>query len=252
VVGQLKLKLKLKLIKGTKIMSTNESAVDKAMRLAGEAAANSANEPATEVETYQATNAGGVAVYQAPRRKTLEDLENSSTMNVDTFLKVNQFGLSVKDSEGLIDDIEVIIDMDRGVAVNECIKYGGNNAIYVKTFDGVTANTGKPWAAELAKIAQIEPKARPYPSADLTLTLAKDAIGKVKGQKEPQVILPAGKTLGHSTSTTNLGNLTSLIKDVKDAGLEGKKVRVEISSEERNKNNTTWGVLKFKLLGEAE
>lgn len=232
-------------------MSTNESAVDKAMRLAGEAAANSANnQSSTEIELHQ-TQTAGVAVYQAPRRKTLEDLENASTMDVDTFLKVNEFGLSVKDSEGLIDDIEVIIDTDRGIAVFECIKYG-NPAVYVKNFDGVTANTGKPWAAELQKIAQIDPKARPYSGADLTMTLAKDAMGKIKGNKELQVILPAGKTLGHSTSTTNLANLSAFIKDVKAAGLEGKKVLVEISSEERtNKNNNTWGVLKFKLLGEA-
>lgn len=223
---------------------TKLNSVDAAIQ-AAEQAARDNNSRNQVVEANHSGSQGGVAHYQAPRTKTIDDL-SAGGLNVDAFLKVTEHGLEIKEKKGLIESIVVDIDVASHIQVCDVVKYG-NPAQYYKTYDGVTCATGGTWQQALSKAQMADPNARPYQSADLTMTLAEDALD-VKGN----VVATKGTILGHSTSTTNKGNLKALTDEITKDGLRDAVVRVKLTSEERvNKAGNVWGVIKFELLGEA-
>lgn len=220
------------------------NAIEGAIAAAKDQAAQNRDNLPAQVQTN--TEISTAYAPAAAKLKTLDDL-GASGLNVDHFLSVTEDGLKIKDKNGLIEQILVEIDMQK-IAVFEGIKYGGNNAIYVKTYDGVNANTGGLWAAALRKAQMAEPNVRPYMGADLTMVLAEPALS-VKGE----TVADVGTVLGHSTSTTNKANLMELIDAVKAAGLSNEIVLVKVTSQPRtNKNGNNWGVLKFELVGPAD
>jgi hypothetical protein len=192
-------------------------------------------------------NAGSTAVATPgvkAKNYSLDDISTGS-MNVDEYLKVKEFGLLIGNSTKLIQSITVEIDMTE-VAVCEVCK-AGNPAQYVKTFNGVDCTTGGTWPAAVERMQRIDPKARPYKSADIPMTLVDNAVAV-----DNSVILEAGKRIGHSLSTTNRGNFQTLLKEIADAGQTNGVVQVKITAEPKsNKNGNTWGVLAFQLLEEA-
>lgn len=207
--------------------------------------AQTANVPATTAA------AGGTAVAAhtgGPVSLSMDDVVGGS-LAVDAFLKVNEDGLKIGDKPQLIETITVDIDLAQCV-VAQVIKFG-NPAVYYKTLDGMTTQgQGFTWSEAIMRAKQINPKADPYKSVDIPMTLVEDAKD-LKGN----VVVEAGTTLGHSTSTTNWANMVALLKavDAKGYSRSTDTVRVTITSERRtNKNNNVWGVLKFELLGRAD
>lgn len=214
------------------------SPIDQAIAIAKYQAANASSAPVTDVAVVNTSTA--VAMPTGGKKLTMDDLA-TGTMAVDDFLKVSQFGLLVgKDAKKPVDTFRAKIKMVEGIGYvpNLTIKFGQNPVNYVKTCDECKTANGKSWQAELERIARIDSNAKPYPAADIAMTLLQDAG-----------VLKAGQCVGHTTATTSFKHFKKLVEEVREAGLTGKEIEVEVGFEARTKNNNNWGELKFKLIG---
>lgn len=213
------------------------------------AALAAAQAAAASVPAVVANGGGntGVATYtpQSPaRRMTLDDLKNSS-MQVDEFVKVKEFGMLIGSGNTLIQEIDVSIDLN-AVMPHEAIK-AGNPAKYWKSYDGATCATGGSWQDAVRQAQAIDPKAYTYKSADIPMTV----VNPVKGPKN-EVLAEAGVRLGVTLSTTNLKNFSEFLLEVEKQKLDGQTVLVKLGFEAKsNKAGNKWGVFTFTLLGEA-
>jgi hypothetical protein len=230
------------------IMSTNP--VDAAIAAAQEKAENA--EPVATTQAVAPAQPTAVAAAPVGGPLTFDDLTQGG-MDVTDWLKVNEFGLTVgSHGDKLFKDAEFLIDTNNVQAV-EVIKFG-NPATYMKTYDRITCVSGGTWQEAMAKAAQVQPGVRPYQSAELPLQVVSDI------EVDGTVVAQEGDLLGHSTSTTNFANLSSLMKELKEKGQspipgerKGAIVKLKVSSEKRtNQRKNTWGVLAFELLEVVE
>ena len=166
-------------------------------------------------------------------------------MAVDAYLKVNEHGFTIgeKGDQLITDPLTVMIDLST-VQYGEAIKFGKDPVRYHKTYDGVRANSGIAWQEAIRQAQLVDPKAAPYMTCDIPMTL----LGDVKSVKSVEVA-KAGLKIGHSTSTTNRAHWVELTQAAKAAGLSKQKVVVKLTAELRQKNTYTWGLIKFELIG---
>lgn len=189
------------------------------------------------------TGASDVVVNYA--KLSMETLATSSGISnqVDEWVKVNEFGLTMGTDKELQKEILVDIDMTEGVGffVKESIKWGNSPVKYASRYDGPLSDQGEPWAEVVSQARAIDPRAKVYPSADILMTLAEDV--KLKKGK-----LDAGVSVGHTLSMSNWGNWTEFYRQVMRADKLNQVVRVKLTSQEVNgKNGYTWGVIEFEL-----
>lgn len=176
--------------------------------------------------------------------QTLEDL-TAGAMLVDGYVKVDEHGVHFDDNRrSKIDEFRCKIDLSQ-IQGATSIRYG-NPPTYVKTYDGKTTSDGQSWAEAYQQALSVDPKVKPYPSADIPMEL----IHEVKQGKDN--VYEAGTLMGHSTSPTNRNELAKFHRQVKAAGLEDETVIVKVSWKERSNAHNTWGVLTFTLEGAAD
>lgn len=192
-------------------------------------------------ETLPAASGGYAVSMEKPSMETV--MTNSGiASSVDTWLKVNEHGLQIGTEKGLVDSIEARILMveDDGFFVKQSIKWG-SPVRYANTYDGKMSDKGGSWADQVMRVTQMDPKAKPFPSADVILVLAKSVKLKEK-------TVPAGTKIGLTLSMSNFGNWQEFYREISKAGLLGQEIDVTIGSEEVNgKNGYTWGVCTFEL-----
>jgi len=224
---------------------TTPNPVDAAIQAAEQQAKQAPAQTASVPAVSQAPQQTAVAAYTPVKPPSLADL-SSGSMNVDDFLKVNENGLKIGAKVNLIEKIKVKIDLTEVVPFNG-IRYG-NPPTYAKSYDGVTCASGGTWNEAVAKANLVDPKARPYNGADISMALLEDAKD-IKGV----VVAEAGLRLGHSTSITNRAEIASFLKEVDKAGLTGGVVEAEVSYKPMtNKNSQTWGIITIALLGASQ
>lgn len=209
-------------------------------------AINKAQEAAGEIidaEVTQQTlpaNTGGGQVVSMEKPSMDSVMTNSGIANsVDTWLKVNEHGIKIGEEKGLVDSIQVRILMveDEGFFVKQSIKWG-NPVQYASTYDGRVSDKGGSWPDQVARVASM---AKPFPSADIIMVLAKPV-------KLKESTVPADTKLGHTLSKSNFGNWQEFYREVSKAGLLGQELEITLGAEEVNgKNGYTWGVLTFEL-----
>lgn len=191
------------------------------------------------------TQGGAVQAARPQRAPSLDDMLTGG-MTVENWLKVNENGLVVKveTDQALMDNLKVTIDMPEVVAT-QAIKYG-SPPTYHKTFDGVMCADGQTlWTDAIEEGARFG--SRPYPSADIPMTLAEDVVDR-KGK----VIMTAGQRLGYSLSTTNRDAFTKFLRTVTEQDLREAVVVVNLGYEVKtNKAKQTWGIVTFDCEGEA-
>lgn len=237
-------------------MSTN-TAVDNAIKLAQAKAAETQETKNLPAETAQTGTAVGQPMQAMPRSFSSSDM-SVGMMSVDAYLQVANTGMSVKGKQGVIYEAEVLIDFNK-VSYNETIKYGQNPVTYKKTYDGVMTTDGIAWAKACEDARRVDPKAAPYKSADLPMTVLKDLVVTL-GAGKTETVAAAGDILGHSLSTTNRANFAALVADMKAKGLSadhqngigGSRVIVKLTHEPKEKGTNKWGLLKFELIGDAD
>jgi hypothetical protein len=95
---------------------------------------------------------------------------------------------------------------------------------------------------------KVDPKAKPYRSADIPLIAVEDIVStKQKGK----VLLEKGQAVGISLSTTNWKNWASFWKGLQSANIDTKttKVLVKLGYEDKtNAAGNEWAVFTFEFL----
>lgn len=224
-------------------MSSIDAAIAAAKARASQTPAASPAPDQTSNLPAQAPQAGGALTM--PGTPFGLNQFTPSTMSVDTFLKVKEFGLKISDSDGFFKKAYVIIDPTE-IQVTQVVKYG-NPAQYVKTFDGAVASNGMGWAQALQQARQVDGTARPYPSADIPMEVAEDVTDSDGKTFEK------GLRIGYSLSTTNAGEFDKFKRALFAAGLQNDPVLVEIGYRKRsNAKGHTWGIVTFDLVGPAD
>ena len=191
------------------------------------------------------------AAYVPARAPSMADAMASAQMRPDEWRKVKEHGLLLGTSRDAIETMTVEIDMTEqsGFYMKESIKYG-NPAVYLSTYDGVTCDKGGAWVHAIAKAQAADPRAKPYYSVDIKMVLI-EAVKNAKGEAHELGV--AGKTLGHSTSTSNFDEWREFYREVAAAGLVGRKVVAKLTVKPlENKAGNAWGVIDFALAGPAE
>ena len=228
------------------------------MNAVNDAIAKAQEAAATVVEAVPAVVQAGAPANDVPvayvpaRAPSMADAMASAQMRPDEWLKVKEHGLLLGTSREAIETMTVMIDMTEknGFYMKESIKYG-NPAVYMSTYDGVTCDKGGPWIAAIGKAQAADPRAKPYYSVDIKMTLMED-VKQIKGGKKHE-FGDAGKTLGHSTSTTNFDEWREFYRECSAAGLLNRKVIAILSVKQlENKAGNAWGVIVFTLVGAAE
>lgn len=211
------------------------NAIDDAIKAAKDAAGNAPAE--TLPATRGSTDVGAPAQRGTPLG--LDDMMTGS-ISVDAWLKVGEFGLTVGTDRTLFESIPVVINMDE-IAYCYSVRYG-NPAQYAKTYDRVTDVKGGSWLATLQRAQSIDPRAGEFRSADIPFHLLKNLENK-KGD----VVLEAGKVLGHSLSITGWKSFGEFTNKLKDLGIDPYKGRVEVDLgfTVRTNDKGTWGILSF-------
>lgn len=199
--------------------------------------------PGTAVGEYVAPTAPAPALNLG--KLSIDNLPMTAGIakNVEDWLKVNEYGLTVGTDKTILSEIKatVLMVQDEGFYLKHSIKYG-NPAQYFSSYDGVTCDRGGLFSEAVAKARRVDPKANPYPAADIIFVLREDVKLKEK-------TLPAGTKLGHTTSTSNWQDFGEFVREVTNAGLIGQEVNVKLTSEAvtGKKNGYTWGIMKFAL-----
>ncbi len=212
--------------------------IDAAISQATAAAANIPQENANQNGGAVATVSPNQGAVTAGRPMGLDDAM-AGTVVVDEWLKVNEHGLQIGAKKPLLEEVRVTIDLSE-VSYNETVKYG-NPATYRKTYDRVMASDGATWAQALSEARSVDPKARPYKSADIQFTLVDDV--KLKDET-----VNAGTVLGHSFSTTGFRSFAKLVKQMTKDGADPSSDRIEVTVGylEQSGNGNTWGILDFR------
>lgn len=210
--------------------------IDAAINQAAAAAANIPQEAAGDNLPATASAAGTAVTVGKPMG--LDDAMAGAVV-VDEWLKVSELGLQISNKKPVLEEIRVRIDMS-DVNFSEVVKYG-NPATYRKTYDRVMTTDGATWPQALSEARAVDPKARPYKSADINLELVDDV--QLKDE-----VCSAGTVLGHSFSTTGFKSFAKLVKQMDKAGDDPTTDTIEVTVGyiEQSSNGNTWGILDFR------
>ena len=223
----------------------SDNTIQDAIAQAQAAAQNSAPAETGGVPATQSAPAAGLPATPAANVGGMDSFQTTS-MSVDHFLKVKDTGLAIDDTtNGMFEEMTVTIDTNE-VASTQAVKFNiGNDVSYHKTYDGLTATDGRPWAQVLEEARRADESARPYPSADVPMTLK----GDLELKKET---FEDGTTIGYSIPTTGGTLWAKFVKSVMSANLMGKVVEVKVGYQPRTKGKWSWGLVTFELIGPAE
>jgi len=167
---------------------------------------------------------------------TMEEVAMGSMIN-DEWLKVKPFGLLIGASSNLITE-GIIVEMNFARNVACFAIKAGNPAIYKKTYGGGLCVDGASWEDTIQQLQAIDPRARPYRSADIIMTVLEN-----NGDARE------GMVLGHSLSTTNWGAYLKFYNACRQKNLMDQDIKVRIShARQTNKAGNEWGILDFELL----
>ncbi len=218
------------------------TSIAEAVKQAQEAAASMAQATGTDIIEGHVSPGGVVTTFAKPSMATVQAATGIIPRNTP-YIKVNEFGIRIgKNKEFITDAFEVSIDMteDQGFQVKHTIRFG-NPAQYLSTYDGSICDKGGTWHDALRKAKLADPKADPYPSVDVIVTLAKPM--KLKEEK-----LEAGAKLAFNSSKTNFSEWSDFYSAVAKAGGLGQEVGAKLGFREIQHNGNTWGVVTFELL----
>jgi hypothetical protein len=184
-------------------------------------------------------DAGVVTTFARPTMAAVAAATSVIPRNTP-YIKVNEFGILIgKQKKGFIDGFKAKILMQEGsgFALKYTLRFG-NPAQYLSSYDGVVCDKGGSWHDAMMKAKRIDPRAEPYISVDVVMTLAADL-------KAGEETLPAGTKIGFNSSKTNFNEWSDFFNEVQAAGLVNQTVDVKIGYRDIEHNGNTWGVLTF-------
>jgi hypothetical protein len=187
---------------------------------------------------------GGSLPATPARKLTMADLDAGS-IDVATWLQVDEYGLHLAKTKDTFETIDFEIDLDEVVACLT-VRYGKNPAQYKKSYDGVTTfGSGESWEVTLRKAQSIDSTCRgAYSSAEVPMVLVND-VTLVKGEGKK---IEAGTRVGFAPSVTGFKNFKRFWDEAVEKGYAKKTARVRVGYEVKKSNGNEWGVATFTLL----
>lgn len=170
-------------------------------------------------------------------------LDAGVNLKPDHWLQTANTGFAVKGHNVPIEDLGSLglaLPGDMQAFYGLRVQVGGQPQYY-KTVDRISCTkTGRPWG-QLVQEAAAQGQ-REYKGFDTRFVALQD-VKDMKGS----VVVPAGKTLGYSSSVTNFDDFTAFAKKVRDKGLFGADLIVTIKCDVRtnDKNPKGWGAVVF-------
>lgn len=212
--------------------------------------------PAAPASPASPATPNSPVAYQAPEQNTAMvdpamlapmDMSMDAMMaqgfSVDAWVKTGFHGLALEDK--LCQGFKAVIKMIDGQGFKPCqsIRYGTNPVNYDKTFDGITAEDGSPWANKIMAARGIDPKCRPYRSVQIAMELLEDAVA-LDGKT---VLAKAGSVVGYATSVTGWGEWESFYRSCVSDNRIGSDVEVSVSNVSKEKGANQWGIMRWEL-----
>ena len=194
---------------------------------------------------------GHTSVAVAGHKPTLNDFLDNAGMVVAHFLQVRTEGLRFEqDWKGLIDDFEAEIDMTEITPLYSATAANGSNYRFIKSYDGAVSSDGEPWPLAVQKLVEFSDKgqAKPYPTAEIPMTLTKE----VKEPKGGTRAYPVGTRIGLTPSMTGFKAFQQFALGLRAAGQANDVIRVKVKHAKRVKPGNEWGVAEFELLEVVE
>lgn len=191
-----------------------------------------------------------VATYNASAPAEFEDDDDIvDGLVVDKWIRVCPDGILLDKNhtakQAIDKPFKVMIDATMGKGYRPFFTIAwGDPTQYAKTYHNAKKGAafdeqGRPWATVVAQAKAVDPKAYDYQTAELAMTLL-EKVGE----------LDAGKVLATSFSSSQHPHWQALLKEIKERGLAGQQVIVEVAHQMVKKGNyKPWGVYTFKLLG---
>lgn len=210
------------------------AALEAAQQAAGQLPANVV--PAANAPT--GTALGAPMAAGAPL--SIDDMMMGS-LQVDAWLKVNEYGLFIGDDKTPFDSIKVSVDLED---IKYCfsVKWGQNPAKYAKTYDHIMDTQGRPWVQTVQHAQAQDAKAYEYRSADVPLIALEDLKNKAG-----EVLVSAGDVLGFSISATGWKYFSRFIATLQKSGINTRQGVIigSIGYEARQKDTSKWGNVTF-------
>jgi hypothetical protein len=177
-----------------------------------------------------------------PARKLgMSDLEAGS-LDVESWLQVDKYGLHLDKSQEALETLMVEIDLGEIVPVY-MVRFGKNPPNYCRSYDGVTTfGSPKPWEFTLREAQHFDPDCRgQYPAVEIPMTLT-DGVELKRDRKT----IEAGARIGYTTSITGYRPFQKFWNECEKKGLTGKVVKVRLGYETRKNNGNEWAVVTYE------
>lgn len=225
-------------------MASIQDAINQAQGAAEQMASAEAAAATTGSEVVEGyvNPAGQVQTYQAPSLSSFSAAKGLLPRNT-LYLKPTEFGFRIGKNKDMVQEFVAELDLteNQGIMPKWTVRFG-NPAQYLSSYDGVTCNKGGAWADAVTKARMADPKAEPYPAAEVKLELAEP----VKLKEET---LEVGTIIGYDTSSpSRYSDLSDFIDAATAAGVMGQKVKVKVIAREINHNGNNWGTVAFELM----
>lgn len=219
---------------------TQNSALDRVMDQASEAAGSFAPPATTGAGPAPAVQQGGGSLT----KPSLATFVAQGGIQVDLFLRMDQAGFQLGDEmKKYFETMEVSIDLRKVVPIYSARGETGGNTKFLKSYDGISTPQGQNFQQAVAHLQATTKCTGIYPTVEIPCTLLADV------KSTDGVTIKAGTTVGITPSLTGFGEFQRFFSELQDAGLDQAIVKVNVNHKMRtNTNNNKWGVAVFELV----
>ncbi len=177
------------------------------------------------------------------RKLTMSDLEASS-LDVESWLQVDKYGLHLDKSQEALEAFLVEIDLNEIVPVY-MVRFGKNPPNYSRSYDGVTTfGSPKPWELTVREGQHLDADCRgQYSAVEIPMTLT-EAVELKRDRKTVE----GGTRIGYTTSITGYRPFQKFWNECEKKGLTGAVVKVKLAYETRKSNGNEWGVVVYEIV----
>jgi hypothetical protein len=174
---------------------------------------------------------------------TMADI-TSTSIDVESWLQVDKYGLHLDKSQEAIESLDVEIDLSE-VAPIYMVRFGKNPPIYRKSYDGVTTfGWSKPWELTVQEAQALDSECKgQYAAVEIPMRLL-EAVELKRDKKT----IERQTRIGHTTSVTNYRLFQRFWNACQKQGLAGTVVKVRLGYQVRRSNGNEWGVVTFELV----
>lgn len=221
-------------------MTDTPSALDQAMDQAANAADNAPERqlPAT-IQQGGVPQTGGAPLA----RPSLDDMADNAGIRVDAYITMKYEGMKIGNGK-LFEEFEAFLDMTEATPILQIRANRSGATTFVKSYDGVSTNTGENFQQKLAQLQATNDKVDgPYNTVELPFELITKGIpGADPGQR-----------VGITPPMTGTDEWNAFYKEMRDRDLHKAKLKVRVFHIPRtNRNGNEWGIVGFELIEEVK